>query len=280
MKNLRFENSMRSLHRAVSILNAFSLDEPELSAADIAWRVGIPKTTAYRIVTYLFSVGFLERNVDTGRYMIGGGLFSIATLYLNTTDFLKAAEPVMKTLNELTNEAVNLGIYDKGKVTVVMKEESKHAFRFSIHIGSVVPAYASALGKAFLSELTEAELDMIYRDEKLKALTENTIVTKTELKQELEQVRLSGVAFDKAEDYEGIEGIGSVIRDVSGKTVAAISISVPNFRINQALRKRIAELLRMASRLISYRLGYRENGAPVPDVKEISSWWEQNKADS
>ena len=275
MQNIRFKESMRSLHRAVSVLNTFGLDEPELSVTDIAQRAGIPKTTAYRIIKYLLGVGFLERDLNTGKYTIGGGLFSIASLYLNTTDYFKAAEPVMGTLNELTHEAVNLGILDKGNVTVVMKEESKHKFRFSIHVGTTLPAYASALGKALLSELTEAELDTICQDEKLKALTKNTIATKTELKQELEQVRISGVAFDKAEGYEGVGGVGSAIRDVSGKAVAAISISVPTFRVNQTPRKKVAELVKMASHLISYRLGYRDSDTLFPDIEEMRYWWEQ-----
>jgi len=186
---------------------------------------------------------------------------------------------VTETLNELTGEAISVGIFDKGNVVFVLREETKHAFRFAHHVGTVMPAYASAMGKALLSELTEAELDSLYPEEKLRPLTEKTIASKTELKIELAKIRKTGISINKEGSWEGVEGAGSVIRNAAGKAVAAMSIAVPVFRMNQAKRKQLATLIKLGASLISYRLGYHDMDEYIHDVQQIRSWWEQNQLD-
>ena len=270
------ENSASYIYRFLSVLRCFTPEQLELSTSEISRKVGLPKTTTHRMLTSLNKVGILNRNVVTGKYTIGPELYIIGSLYLSATDIIKAAEPVIKTVNDLTGETVNMGIFDKGNVTVVMKEESKYAFKFSLHVGSVLPAYASAMGKAFLSELTEEEINEIYPEEQLRQLTPKTIITRTVLKDELQQVKRKGVSFNREGAHVGVEGIGSVIRDASGRVVAAISISVPVFRINDTSREQLAKLMKTSASLISYRLGYSDKDKPVRDIKQLRSWFEQN----
>ena len=200
----------------------------------------------------------------------------MGSLYLSTTDLLKAADPVMELLNELTSEAVNLGILDKGNLVIVMKKESKHVFRFSHHIGSVMPAYAASMGKALLSQLPDEGVDRLY-PEQLRPMTKKTVLTRTELKSELAEIRKNGYAVDHQGSYQGMEGIAWIIRDVSGQPVAGMSIAVLIFRIDQARREKLIPLVNMANRLISYRLGYRDTQNRIHDVADIRTWWEQNE---
>jgi len=264
----------------MSVLKSFSPDELELSAADISLRVGIPKTTTHRMLNALTKGGLLDRNTETGKYRIGPELYILGILYLSTTDILKATKPVVETLNSLTSEAVNVSIFENGYVTMIMKEECKHAFKYSYNVGSVLPAYASAMGKAFLSELTEAELDSFYPEERLEPRTPKTIATKTELKLDLQQIKKTGIGFSSEDAHVGVEAVGSIIRDARGKAAAAMSISIPVFRVNQASRERLATLIRLGARLASYRLGYKDPTHPVYDIEQIRSWWEQNQTDS
>jgi len=271
-------NYIKSLRRAISVLKCFTPEQPELRGTEIAQKVGIHKTTAHRMLATLAEEGLLDRDVKTGKYMIGPALYAMGSLYLSTTDVLKTAMPVVKALNDLTGEAVNIGIREKHNIIVVMKEESNYPVRFYHHIGSVMPAYASAMGKALLSELTEEELDSLYPEEKLQPLTKKTIATKTGLKLELEEIRKTGVSFDREGLYEGAEGIASVVRDASGKAIAGMSISVPVFRLQQIGHEGLlATLIKMGSSLVSYRLGYQDTVNPVRSIEEIRSWWEQNR---
>ena len=274
-------NSMRSVIRTISVLKTFSPNEPQLTAFNVAQKLGIPKPTIYRILACLTKAGLLEKKPGTGTYVVGPALYTLGSLYLSTTDLFTAAQPVIKTMNDLTAEVTNLAILDdKGYITYVMREESKHALRHFVHVGSTAPAYAHALGKALLSELTEAQIDSLYPEEKLKPLTRKTVSTKTELKYELEQIRKSGVAFNFEQAYEGVEAVAAVIRNAVGKAIAATAIPVPIVRMNEVRRKKLASLIKMGAGLISYRLGYHDEAQLIYNIEDLIARWEKNKLDS
>jgi IclR family KDG regulon transcriptional repressor len=277
---MKKEISSRSTFRVVSVLNCFTPEKLELSAYEISRMTRIPMTTTYRILADLAKGRLLERDPNSGKYKIGVDLYFLGSLYLNTQDYLKIAGPVIKTLNDLTGEAVFVGVFEKGNVVHVLKEESKHAFRFADTIGTIVPAYAIAMGKAFLCELDEAEIDSLYTDENLKPLTEKTIKTKTELKLELEQVKKTGVAFNREESYEGVWAIAALLRQADGKPIAALSFGVPVFRINQDTVDCLATLVKMGASLISFRLGYLDTSNTIRDLEDIRTWWNKQSADS
>ena len=266
--------STRLISRVISVLNSFGPDFPELSVTEISKRVGIPKASTYRILVDLSRGGLLERDGKTAKYRIGPGLYTLGSLYLSTTDVLTAAQPIVKTLNNLTHEAVSIGILSKDHLTIVFREESMYALRWHCHIGTILPAYASVMGKALLSELTEKELDALYPEETLRPVTPKTIPTKTQLKQELARIKESGIAFDREGCYEGVEAIAAIIRDVNGNAVASISSSVPLARMDQTKRECLAKVVRMGASLISFRLGYQDMNNPVRDITEIISQWE------
>ncbi|MFC1903820.1 IclR family transcriptional regulator [Chloroflexota bacterium] len=167
---------------------------------------------------------------------------------------------------------------EKGFVTIVMIEEPNYPFKLTHHIGTIIPAYSSAIGKAFLSELTEAELDNFYPEEELEPRTSRTITTKAELKLELKKIKKAGISFNREGAYEGIVGIGSVVRGKKGKAIASLSISIPVFRITQANQQKYATLVKLGASLISYRLGYEDKTQQIHNIEEIRSWWEENQA--
>jgi len=274
------EDAVLSILKAVSVLKCFTTAEPRLSIDEISREVGIPKTTTRRLVTTLATAGLLEQTERTGKYTVGPVLYALGILYLNTQNLFTAAEPVFKLLNDLTTEVVSMSIFDRGNSVFVMREEAKHHVRLSHHIGTTFPAYSSAMGRALLSELTDAEIDDFYPDEKLRPVTSKTIATKTELKLKLEQIRKTGLSFDSEGSYEGYDGIAAAIRDVNGKIAATMSFAVPVFMMNKSRREQLATLIKMGSSLISYRLGYQDTATPVRSLEDITGWWEENQLDS
>jgi IclR family KDG regulon transcriptional repressor len=266
----------RSVLKAVSILQCFSYDEPELSLSEIAHKVELPRTTVYRILCTLVNTGLLNRHKSNGKYRVGPKLYIMGSLYLATTDILSAAEPVAELINELTGESIKLSIFDRGNIVVIKKEETRHTFRHHHAVGSVLPAYASAMGKAFLSELSDFELDSLYPSEELKPLTGKTLATKAELKRELAQIRKSGVAFDEGGNTLGLCGAASLIRDATGKAVAAMCISTfPTHSLTEKQKHQFAELIKAGTKLISYNLGFRDRDDSFHSIEELRALWER-----
>ena len=192
---------------------------------------------------------------------------------------MQVAEPITQTLNELTSETILMGIFDNGVVVITLKEESRNAFRYARHVGSTLPAYASAMGKAFLSEMSEQELDILYPEETLKPIAPKTITTKSELKRSLEQIRKNGVSYTREEGYTGDEAVAWLIRDATNKAVAAMTIAVP-LNMGEERHVWLTGLVKLGCSLISYKLGYQDSDVTVRDISEIRSWAEQNEPKS
>lgn len=256
----------------MSILRVFGPEHPEMSSTDISRTLGMSKATAHRLLQTLEDGRLLERDAITRRYRIGPQMYVLGSLYLETNDLLKAAQPVVKTVNALCGETTNLGIYEKGFSVLVMREESAHGFRWDRHIGSSVPAYVSAIGLAILSEFSVEEIDRVYPGEELRSATSRAIGSKTELLRRLQEIRRSGVAFNQG-GVEGVEGIGVAVRGRDGSAVAGLAIALPIFRIDDLYRARLASLVTKAAGLISYRMGYLAVRSHVSSVQELSDWW-------
>jgi DNA-binding IclR family transcriptional regulator len=158
-----------------------------------------------------------------------------------------------------------------------LREESKHPLRVGIHVGSSLPAYASGLGKALLSELSQEEIDGLFPQELLKPVTAKTVSVRGHLKKQLEEVKKSGVAVVREEAYVGADAVASVIRDAGGRAVASMAISVPTARSSEERLAQFAQLIKRGASLVSYRLGYQEDPSPVRDLEELRRWWDQNQ---
>ncbi len=260
-------------------MKGFTPDEPHLSTTDIARKIGIPWTTAHRILSTLTSGELLEQDAKTSKYKIGRMFYILGSLYLATIDIVQVGEPVAKALNGIADEAVSIAIYTNGYVIVIMSEETKHLFRWAANVGQSYPAYATATGRAFLSEFNDTEIEHLYPEERLQPLTPKTIKTKAELKSKIENIRKTGVSCDSEGLAIGIDVMATLIRNAKGNAVASISFIVPTFRMN-VKRVQLGELLKLGSGLISYLLGYRNADNPVSNIEEIYSWWELNKVDS
>jgi len=271
---MRQSGCVQSVSKAFALLKAFSPQEPRLTASQLAKKVGMPMSTTHRLLKGLSADGMLSRD-SHGRYRIGPELYALGTLYLRTADISEASRPILTLLNDLTSESVNVSIPAKGNVVLIMKEESKHAFRVAQQVGSVYPAYASSMGIALLSELSEAEIDNIYPHEDLLPLTERTLTSKTQLKQKLQEVRESGVAYDIEGAYMGVVCVSAVIRDATGHAVAAMSISGPLIRMKDDLQERFAPLVKLGAAAISYRLGYQGRQDSKPTTEAIRSLWHE-----
>jgi IclR family KDG regulon transcriptional repressor len=269
--------STNTVLRAFKVIQSFSITEPELGPSEISRKTGLPVSTVHRLLKTMKEAHVLEIDSNKGKYRIGPTLYVIGNLYIQSTDILKVAEPVMETLNDLTNETVNLGILDKGYMTLIMKKESKEAFRYAIRVGTVMPAYASAIGKALLSELTEEDIDRLYPHENLKPITEKTIPTRKALKKELIDIRNCGISLDYEGSYRNVIGIASVIRNNMGEAVAGMSITPPIYEVNEEKKERLIRLVLLGCSLISYKLGYSDNRNRVSDIDELVTRWHSQR---
>jgi len=266
---------VKSLGKALSIIECFNSEKYELSLNDITRQLLIPKPTVSRIISTLTHGGWLERDGKSGYYHIGTKLYIHGNLFLLSSNIYSVVSPIMSLVHELTDEAVSLSIYRNGYVTIILFVESKHSLRWSSKIGAILPAYTSAMGRSFLSEMSDEKIDQIYASDTFEKRTPYTITTKSELKAELAKVRELHISIDREGTSMGVEGIAYIIRDSQGSASAALGVGAPVSRMNDYTRKKMIELVQASTELASYQLGYHHPNIKVHNTNKILSIWKK-----
>jgi hypothetical protein len=88
----RRDDCVRSIEKAVAILDCFSTLDRHLSVAGIARQTGIPRGTAHRIIATLRDHGLLERDRGRDHYRLGMKLFEYGTTVLDTMELQREAK--------------------------------------------------------------------------------------------------------------------------------------------------------------------------------------------
>jgi DNA-binding IclR family transcriptional regulator len=200
----------------------------------------------------------IEKNSASGRYRLGLKLFELGTKAVSQLDLRERARPLLERVVLETGETVHLCIMDDTEVVYLDKVEPTRSVRMASSVGRRNPAYCTAVGKAMMAYLPEADVEAIVRKQGLKSLTRNTITTLYELKAELAIIRKRGYAIDDEENEEGVRCVGCVVRGYAGEPVAAISISGPAFRVTKDKVANLAKPVVSAARSLSDNLGFVE----------------------
>lgn len=252
---------VRALERALDIVDAFTLAEPELTLTTIAARVGLPKSTATRLLAVLEERGWLERSPATERYRIGVRAFEIGNVYIQSTSLEAEAQPILRELATACRQTANLGILRQGEVVHIAVVAPDRPIRFSTPVGLRDAAHLTGLGKALLATLPEEELAALIARHGLPGRTARTITTAAALRADLAATRARGYALDDEEAFEGLRCVAAPILDAREATIAAVSISGLASEFNDDTLPTYVAAVRDAARAIAARLGHRARPA-------------------
>jgi len=243
-----------SVVKAFTIVEALA-EEEELGVTQIARRTNLNKATVYRLLWTLKELGYLRQDRRADKYRLSYKLMAIASRITRSQDFVTVARPVLERLASEFRETVHLCVLDGTDVVHIDNVPAPRSLSFSVSIGSRDPAHSNALGKVLLAYLSDEEIDELYGcQEELTAYTDNTIRTLSALKDEIRNVRLTGIAYDNEEHEIGLCCMGVAIEDGSGNAIAAISIAAPCARIRGETFRKAKSRLFEASREISSHL--------------------------
>jgi DNA-binding IclR family transcriptional regulator len=233
--------------RAAHILRELRLAPSGLSQAEIAEQVGLARSTIHRLLNALEDEGLVQSDGPRGRYRLGPEVGRLADTARR--GMLASLHAMLEELSSEVNETVDLSVLDRTRVTFVDQVVAPHRLRAVSAVGESFPLYCTANGKAFLAAMPPHDLARATAGT-LPRLTEHTITDHEMLAAELEHVRAEGIAYDREEHTEGICAVGTLIRGLTGLSVA-VSVPLPAQRFygrEAALRD---ALLRWAQRIES-----------------------------
>lgn len=214
---------------------------------------GLPRSTAHRLLSSLALQGYLRYSTASG-YHLGPKLIELGFAAHRQLDITSAARPHLERLQGLTQETVNLAVLDGNEVLYVDKIAGSRSLQMVSYIGARCPAHCTALGKALMAGLPEAEWPgFIGAQETQTGMPEesNGII------EGLRKVTANGYALDLEENEPGVRCVAAPIRDGEGKIAAAVSISGASVNMSDGSLREFVPLVRRTAADIARELGWR-----------------------
>jgi DNA-binding IclR family transcriptional regulator len=209
------------ISRAADILHAIGEHPEGLSLAGIAGIVDLSRSTVHRIVVALCRHDFLRAS-DSG-YKLGPTLLHLANASLS--NFQVTARPHLEELSRTLRETVDLSELTGQSITFVDQVIALRRLRAVSAAGLSFPLHCTAPGKAVLAALDDEAIDRLL-PERLERFTPATLTDREALGRELQEVRRTGVAFDREEHTLGICAVGSALKAPNGSWYA-VSVPLP-----------------------------------------------------
>ncbi len=252
--------SVHSLELGLRILESFDRDSvDEMSLSEMARRIGVSRSSAFRLVHTLQRLGYLEREEETKNYRLGARVMSLGYSFLASKDIAELARPDLQRLRTSTRCSTHLGILDGAEVIYIARFAAHKPVSAMITVGARVPAHATTMGRVILAYKPEAYLREHFGGRTLAKFSDHTPVTFDELVATLAADRRRGYVISHSSFEAGIASIAAPIFDAKGDVIGAINVSTPENAIDpQQFDTGVCDLLRAAARRISELSGFRE----------------------
>lgn len=225
------ESQVKSLARAMQVLECFSVEQPELGPSEIARMLNMRKSTVYNILATFQKCGYLIKNPQTSRYSLGFKVLHLGYIVNSHHGLRDMFQPFISRIAQETKEVCYFGLLDGGEVLYIESAYPLGQQATRNILGERAPLYCTGLGKAMLAFMPPEEADPII-DGELRAYTGCTITDPQVLRDHLEEVRRNGYSTDNMEHEYGIRCVAVPVFNASGKVFAAVSVSGPSLRFD------------------------------------------------
>ncbi|WP_355661954.1 IclR family transcriptional regulator [Halomonas salifodinae] len=249
------------LERGLTILMELSRNHREMSFAEIAKRVDIPKATAYRAIQTLEYMGFLRRHPTTGHYSLGVNVLRLGFEYVASLDVVQVGQPVIESLRDATGCSSHIAIRDGQDVIYVARVSAANATVRRVSVGTRLPVHRTSLGRMLLTGLGRAEFEALYPDAELPDSKPGAPDSREALWELVQEDRRRGYVVAESYFQFGISSIVYPIRNADGEIEAVVSIMVPVHEIPAEERERLRGHVAEASETISGLLGHQGDAA-------------------
>lgn len=244
-------NRVRQLEHALSVLDLFAPPErTELALSQVAAELGLSEEYAFKLLRHLEAAGVVERGPVSGQWRLGIRLATLGGYAIRSLNPWDEFRPPLAELQEATGFGGLIAVLSGGRAVYV-----DHFRGPERALGRAFPAHATALGKAILAGLTDAEREAALAELVLAPWTAHTITEPTRLAEDLDAARERGYATEDAEFHVARRSIGAGVRDHSGRVVAAVGVGAPVSRLADEAIAEIAGAVVEAAQAVSARLG-------------------------
>ena len=246
------KGEVESVKRVFDIVEALE-QNGQARVTELANQLGMAKSTVHRHLKTLLNHGYVVK--DGNSYRLSFQFLSLGTHTRNQIEGTHLIQQKVEKLTRATQERVQFVVEERGSGVFVYSEKGDHWGNAGTDVGRRVTLHASASGKAILSMLPESCVDEIVASQGLPKLTENTVTTRAELKEELDATRERGYSLNDEENLEDFRSVGVPIVGSNERVIGAFSVSGPTHRFEgETFHDELPVLLREAAEDINIQL--------------------------
>jgi IclR family pca regulon transcriptional regulator len=252
--DVRGTEFVQSLERGLAVIRAFSRERPTLTLSEVADETGLARAAARRFLLTLKELGYVGS--DGRRFSLKPRVLELGYSYLSSLPVWEIARPHLEELAETVRETTSASVLDGTDIVFVVRVETKRIMSMTLGVGSRLPAWATAMGRVLLADLSPARLDAYFAQVKLDRLSERTVTNKRELRRIIEQARKQGYTLVDQEVEEGVRSLAVPIKSPSGRAEAALTVCSHASRVSvERIMAEFLPLVLETSKKITRSLG-------------------------
>jgi IclR family transcriptional regulator, pca regulon regulatory protein len=219
----------RSLEYGVAVLECFTAQCTVAGVVDLSELLGVGRSTTHRYATTLHALGYLEQD-EHRKYRLARRAFEPGIAAIDAIRGLVPAGPVLARLRDRVGHTVSMGVLDRTRAIYVHRLHSHGPGQFEVdrelRVGASLPLHCTALGKALLASLPDAERRALVGELTLTRHGPGSITTKRRLSADLHAIREQGLALSDEELAVGVRSIALAVAGTNGRPLA-IDVVVP-----------------------------------------------------
>lgn len=246
-----------ALERGLRLLGEFGRGSRTLGAPELARRLDLPRSTVFRMLSTLESLGFIERTDNGNDYRLGLAVLRLGFEYLSSLELTELGQPVIARLCDAIRYPCNLVVRDSRHIVYVAKVTPPTPLSSSVRVGTRLPAHATVLGRILLEDLSLADLRHLYPEEHLEVFSSCTPTTTLELFDLVKADRERGYVLGEGFFEASISTIAAPVRDHSSRIVAALGVTIPSAHIEADLLEGLVQRVRASADELSSLLNYQ-----------------------
>ena len=205
----------------------FLASQPEPTSIDRIMRAcGLPRSTAYHLLTAMADEGFVVHLPDEHRYGLGVAAFEVGSGYVRQEPLQRIARRVLADLADRTHQSAHLAVLHGRDVLYVVEERAPGRPPLVTDVGVRLPAQLTASGRAILAALPAAQVRALYPDAEAFVHRHGTGPrTLSQLRTLLTDTRQRGYAIEEGEVTPGFASVAAAVLDHNGHPVAGLALT-------------------------------------------------------
>jgi DNA-binding IclR family transcriptional regulator len=241
--------SMGILENTASVFKLLTQLRNAVTVSDVVQHLGLPKSSASRLLKQMAERGLLERDAQSLAYRPSLMLLELAHTARVSTSLLELIDDALDMLCRQTGHTGYVSVLDGRDVVVLRVHSGMHALRVVTYAGHRMGAPGTSTGRALLARETDDTLKKRFAGG-IAPASGTAPLSVEDLLRRLAEVRQKGWALALDESLPGIGSVGCAVGDPQSGEAMAFCLTFPASMGDPAETARLAALLHeQASRL-------------------------------